>query len=244
MSGAFDDLLGSLSAAPVGGEPLAGWFGKLPLLGDFAHRRLPQAFVDGLDAWLSAGMEASRTQLGEAWLDTYLTGPLWRFALAPGVLDPQQWWFGVMMPSVDKVGRYFPLVVARGTAFAPEAAPAVDALEAWFAHIGGAVLGTLQPHATLDSFEQALAAAPVWVETLPERRPQAAHLPGRDRYTLNGSALLAQWAAGLGLREAMQFCAGRSLWWPDHASADDTSLSVANGLPDPGHFALLLRGEW
>ncbi|MET0351344.1 MAG: type VI secretion system-associated protein TagF, partial [Rhizobacter sp.] len=123
----FGDLLGG----PVVASAATGWYGKLSVLGDFAHRRLPQPFVDVLDDWLSRGMEASRAQLGDEWLDVYLTGPLWRFALAPGVVDPQ-WWFGVMMPSVDKVGRYFPLVVARAAAMAPESAAGVAGLDRWF----------------------------------------------------------------------------------------------------------------
>lgn len=238
--GAFGDLLGDLGE-PDGGS--AGWFGKLASLGDFAHRRLPQPFVDAVDDWLSKGMEASRGQLGDEWLDVYLTGPLWRFALSPGVVDAR-WWFGVMMPSVDKVGRYFPLVVARGVSAPPESAAGIAGLDAWYRQVSASVLDTLQPQATIDTFEAALARAPVWPDALPERRPDVAHLPGRDRYTLDGDALLAQWVAGLGLREAMQVCAGKSLWWPDHANTPDTSLSLSNGLPEPDQFALLLEGEW
>ena len=98
-----------------------GWYGKLAVLGDFASRRLPQHFVEACDAWLARGVEASRAQLGARWLDVYLTGPIWRFAWAPGVVDAQGW-FGVMMPSVDKVGRYFPLLVARPALALPASA--------------------------------------------------------------------------------------------------------------------------
>ena len=234
---------GDLLVGAGEGSGAAGWFGKLSVLGDFAHRRLPQPFVDVLDDWLSRGMEASRVQLGDEWLDVYLTGPLWRFALSPGVVDPQ-WWFGVMMPSVDKVGRYFPLVVARAAAMAPESAAGIAGLDRWFHHVSAAVLGTLQPTATLQSFDDALTAAPAWPDALPTRRPDVAHLPGRDRYSLDGEAVLAQWVAGMGLREAMQVCAGKSLWWPDHANTPDTSLSITAGLPEPTHFALMLEGEW
>ena len=184
-----------------------------------------------------------RGQLADEWLDVYLTGPLWRFALSPGVIDAR-WWFGVMMPSVDKVGRYFPLVVTRGVSMAPESAAGVAGLDAWYRQVSAAVLETLGPQATIDTFEAALARAPVWPDTLPERRPEVAHLPGRDRYTLHSDALLAQWVTGLGLREAMLACAGKSLWWPDHANTHDTSLSISNGLPEPDQFALLLEGEW
>ena len=89
-----------------------GWFGKLSMLGDFASRRLDPAWIESCDRWLSASMQASQQQLGHDWLQTYLSAPVWRFAWAPGVVD-QQWWFGVLMPSCDNVGRYFPLLIAQ-----------------------------------------------------------------------------------------------------------------------------------
>ena len=36
----------------------AGWYGKLPGLGDFAMRRLPPEFVSHWDAWLQSGLHA------------------------------------------------------------------------------------------------------------------------------------------------------------------------------------------
>jgi type VI secretion system protein ImpM len=81
-----------------------GFFGKLPGNGDFVHRRLPRSFVDPWDRWIQRGVAASRTQMGETWLDTYLKSPMWRFVLAPGPCGTQGW-MGVLMPSVDRVGR-------------------------------------------------------------------------------------------------------------------------------------------
>ena len=88
--------------------PLPGWYGKLPGLGDFAARRLDKAMVSVWDGWLQDGLQALRQQPG--WLDAYLQSPVWCFALGAGVLGPQRW-LGVMMPSVDAVGRYFPLAI-------------------------------------------------------------------------------------------------------------------------------------
>ena len=58
----------------------AGFYGKVPALGDFVGRGLPASFVDPFDLWLRAGLAASRARLGESWRDRYLTSPLWRFA--------------------------------------------------------------------------------------------------------------------------------------------------------------------
>ena len=88
-----------MSASPVNArvatgamsEP-AGWFGKMPALGDFASRRLPDAWIEGWDAWLQRELVASRESLGdEAWLALYMVAPVRRFWLAPGLLTRQAW---------------------------------------------------------------------------------------------------------------------------------------------------------
>ena len=62
---------------------IPGWYGKLPSLGDFASRRLEGEFIPAWDAWLQKVLQATRTALGEGWLDSYLTMPIWRFVLLP-----------------------------------------------------------------------------------------------------------------------------------------------------------------
>ena len=62
-----------------------GWFGKIPNLGDFVSRRLPWEFTSAWDDWLQQGMQASREALGARWLALYLSAPIWRFQVAPGV---------------------------------------------------------------------------------------------------------------------------------------------------------------
>ena len=90
--------------------PQTGFYGKLPCRGDFMQRRTPQGFVDVWDAWLQECLHESRRQLGERWLETYLTSPIWRFVLAEGICGESAY-AGVMLPSVDRVGRYFPLTL-------------------------------------------------------------------------------------------------------------------------------------
>ena len=87
-----------------------GLFGKLPSHGDFLRRRVSDAFVDAWDGWLRECLAASRSALGERWLDLYLTSPAWRFVCAAGTCGPVPV-IGLMVPSVDRVGRYFPLTL-------------------------------------------------------------------------------------------------------------------------------------
>jgi type VI secretion system protein ImpM len=87
-----------------------GFYGKLPSHGDFLQRGINDDFVNRWDEWLQEGIARSRSELGEAWLDVFLTSPLWRFALAGGVVGGAAW-AGILLPSVDRVGRYFPLTI-------------------------------------------------------------------------------------------------------------------------------------
>lgn len=89
-----------------------GLFGKLPTYGDFLCRDLESGFVEVWDTWLQGFVGGTQEQLGENWLDTYLTSPIWRFALSEGVVD-EHVWAGIVLPSVDRVGRYFPFSIVR-----------------------------------------------------------------------------------------------------------------------------------
>ncbi|MFW8696321.1 type VI secretion system-associated protein TagF, partial [Mesorhizobium japonicum] len=63
------------------------------------------------DLWLQAGLRHSRELLRERWLETYLNSPIWHFSLGAEVCGRAAM-AGVLMPSVDRVGRYFPLTLA------------------------------------------------------------------------------------------------------------------------------------
>ncbi len=89
-----------------------GLFGKLPAHGDFVQRNLPAAFVNIWDEWLQHFISGTKEQLGENWLDIYLTSPVWRFVFSAGVID-ENTWTGIMIPSVDKVGRYYPFSIIK-----------------------------------------------------------------------------------------------------------------------------------
>lgn len=222
------------------------WYGKLACLGDFASRRLAQDTARLLDAWLAQGVDTSRAQLGERWLNVYLTSPLWRFAWAPGVLDAS-WWFGLMMPSVDNVGRYFPLVVLQARAEAPASGEALNQLEQWYAAIARAALRTLQPGSSLEQFEAELAqvgsASPLPLSS-PATPWAAAQWPERTRHEVEAGTSLAGCLEQLAVVESLRRFRGCSLWWSLRPGAQDSSLSMAVGLPTRESFVHLLEGVW
>lgn len=88
-----------------------GFYGKIPARGDFVRNGLPQAFVEPWDSWLQQRIAASRTTLGDDWVAAWLEAAIWSFALPPGICGPDAV-LGLWMPSVDRVGRHFPLTVA------------------------------------------------------------------------------------------------------------------------------------
>ena len=90
---------------------MIGFFGKIPAHGDFVSRGLNSQFVSRWDDWLQKVIPESRAILGGRWLDTYLVSPVWRFVVSKGIIS-EDCWSGLVVPSVDSVGRYFPLTVA------------------------------------------------------------------------------------------------------------------------------------
>ena len=93
------------------GAVIVGFYGKLPSRGDFVRSGLPRDFTDRWDDWLQSVMAGSRTLMGDAWLPAFLEAPVWRFTLPRGLCGERAA-LGVMLPSVDKAGRYFPLTFA------------------------------------------------------------------------------------------------------------------------------------
>jgi type VI secretion system protein ImpM len=118
-------------------EGRIGWYGKLPALGDFLCHELPESFVGGWDAWLREGMALAAGIHGEDWQDNFLRFPVWRFLRRPPG-NEEHVWAGLLVPSVDRVGRLFPLTVAFATLadnFATTGLewlePCLDAIEDW-----------------------------------------------------------------------------------------------------------------
>ena len=123
-----------------------GLFGKLPARGDFVRAGLPGSFIEPWDAWLQRAIAAARGRMGERWLPAWLDAPVWRFSLPPGACGAGAA-LGLMLPSVDRVGRYFPLTLA---AVFPPGLPAADARAAvaWLDAAEGAGRTALEQDAT------------------------------------------------------------------------------------------------
>lgn len=219
-----------------------GFYGKLPIRGDFVSRRLPRDFLESWDTWLQTAISQSRQQLNDRWLDCYLSSPLWRFALSPGVCGETAF-AGVLMPSVDRVGRYYPLVIAAPLAGNPNLLTLL--ISDWFEQAEQVVLGALNENADLETF--ALQVRELGIPTaallpLPDDNGESAwycplgELTQPARWNEAGQAL-----SGHLLQRGFPHC---SLWWSNGSHRVMPCLLVCRGLPPPQGFAALLAGDW
>jgi type VI secretion system protein ImpM len=223
-------VIGDLTGA------IPGWYGKLPSLGDFASRRLPVEFVKPWDAWLQEVVPAARAALGEGWLDTYLTMPIWRFTFLPGLVGPSGW-AGVLMPSVDRVGRHFPLTVAMAMPSHAAAAHAVFEGADWFAGLEDAALAVLDPTRTADDLDGALAQS---VLAVPASEPAG---QGGSVRVLSSVEAFGPLAEGEALRAWSESTGWMALWWT-RGRVDGVPLMLGcAGLPTAEEFVRLLASR-
>lgn len=220
----------------------AGFFGKLPSRGDFISRYLPKSFLEPWDRWLQAAMAQSRNQLGETWRDAYCTSPIWRFALGDGLCGSAGY-AGVLMPSVDRVNRYYPLLIAAPLTPDWPLLTLPTAGETWFREAERLALEALERDTLdLEDFSQrvrALGAPP------DAGFKESGPLTGKAWHCPLPEALhLSQVAPALAdylLRRAM---ARPSLWWTEGSDCITRCLLICDGLPPIESFAALLAGDW
>ena len=232
-----------------------GWHGKLPSLGDFASRRLDTGFIEAWDGWLAAGLLALRQAEPEGWLETYLGSPSWRFLLMPGVMPGvmsgvmsgvkpdvvtgrggagQGAWAGVLMPSVDRVGRYFPLTLVQPLGSGPASTQQMAGLWHWLGRLDELARDALHEDWTVDRLEQELArmALPDIDVLAPAPEPPLPAAEGTLIECAAGAAALdaAQHIGAEAQRSWAAQARGRA-WW--YAQPDDAAprLLLSRGLP-------------
>lgn len=229
------------ATAPGQAEGGAGFFGKVSSHGDFVSRRLPSSFTAVWDDWLQVSIGRSRELLGPAWLNAYLSAPVWRFALSAGLCGHSAW-AGVLMPSVDRVGRYFPLTVAM--ALPPDAAllELPERADGWYADLEHLALSSLGEGFTLESFDAALRASNLPRVSPAQDREKDAVRGGFLRLAIPGLDCLPLAMPALRHRIAEACVAGQSLWWSQGSDWVAPSMVLCRGLPGETAFTAMLRG--
>jgi type VI secretion system protein ImpM len=231
-----------------------GFFGKLPSHGDFLRRRTSDAFVGVWDSWLQECIATSRLALGARWLDVYLTSPAWRFVCGPGACGPAPI-LGIMVPSVDRVGRYFPLTLVAELpndmsllAAATETAPFFEGAERL-------IIDTLAAeHIDFERFDASVVKLADALGAV--RAPRRVVLDVAAAAILDGDGQTC-WQMPIGSPDELpkvfeQLISHRLsamydplvMWWTEGSANVEPSCLIARGLPHPDTFGALLDGSW
>lgn len=230
---------------------IAGWFGKIPSRGDFISRRLPGSFIELWDTWLQRAMIVSRIHLGERWLDLYLSSPIWRFILMPGICGDNLW-TGVFMPSIDKVGRYFPLTIAIQIKPCPEILSTAFSAQSWYDSLEQIALASLDVNQSPEALDRHLVIHPFPTSSISSTSTPSIELanwwtvnpqPGlvaQKNLILPSVSMLAELFEAAGENLFMSIGQGKSIWWNDSPDIGTAQLLCFTGLPSENNFSALL----
>jgi type VI secretion system protein ImpM len=216
------------AASPLSG---VGFCGKLQSHGDFVRRRVPSTLLRRWEEWADAAMAAIRRHLGDNWPGSYLNSPIWRFAVSANCCGERPF-LGIMMPSVDKVGRYHPLtILAALEATACAASIAVESTS-WYADMEVIALSALEDAFSFAEFDARLAGA-----AIPSGTAVAPLGTGRPA-AFSGACDRAAAGVLAGILDAKSV--PYSLWWTVGSGGQPDLYCGYAGLPAPEDFRDLM----
>ena len=225
-----------------------GYYGKFPILGDFVSRWMPGEFIRIWDDWLQECLVKSREHLGSDWLDVYLTSPIWRFVLTSGTCGATAW-AGILMPSVDKVGRYFPLTLAAAIDNNLALPDLFSSSASWFDKLEQLALTSLDHDFDLNFFDQSLQKEALQVVPSPARKQYTAvgkKNNGKTSFHVEMEDLAEIDDAVIHLTSFLmaELVSAYSFWSTHGSERVKPSLLVYEGLPPASAYAEFLSGKW
>jgi len=222
---------------------LTGLFGKLPAHGDFVQRNLPSNFVELWDGWLQHYIAASQEQLGEQWLDIYLTSPLWRFMFSVGTINADAW-AGILLPSVDKIGRYFPFSIITRLPSNISSLEFLLSQNSWFTSIEELALQALSGDLTVDDLIQEVEAIDINYNTiythrhdLAENKPVVINMDFEEQLPSSVSDYMLDAV----LQKSL---ASYGAWTTAGSEHVAPNLFLSQGLPPIQGITAMMNGQW
>jgi len=218
---------------------MAGYYGKLPVRGDFIQRNLPGEFIQIWDTWLQTMIASSRNNLNEQWLDYYLVSPVWRYYLT---LETGMSFSGIMLPSVDKVGRYFPFTLTTPLDQHLSANRYILKNKHWYDQAEKLALHALEENINFDQLNYETDTLNNYIQAYTETSPTH---NSNFRVALNEQTNLEQ--AFSEITQHLPNNAGNDLlsyWWTGGNAQVDGNLICCNGLPDDNIYTAMLDGQW
>lgn len=211
-----------------------GFYGKLPARADFVGAGLRPETVERWDAWLQQALAAGEAAIGADWLDLFFAAPLWRFIL-PGGACGRSVLMGVLMPSVDAVGRCFPLMLGQEIGRTVDPVGLMAGSGTWFAAAEALALEALDEAFDLAELGRDL---PPWSVA-----PEAAVPRSPDRQDGIGTWIELPMASAAPAAVAALGARG-GLWWTTGARQVPPGVAVSAGLVAPSGFPALVDGRW
>ncbi len=237
------------AARAPGPDFVAGWYGKIPSTGDFIARRIPSAFTLAWDRWLQPALEGTRATLAGHWRDDFLSMPVWRFVFSARLVASSAW-AGVILPSVDSVGRYYPLTIV--SALPAERLDLVGTLFAarrWFADIEQVALAAIAPAADPAAVDAAIAARPFsreWLRRGEDGERALVSRAGRAQMLSVGLPVDADGEAPSASLRALAARLGepRAAWLAEPSEVCARTLLLCGELPPAEQLCAMLNGRW
>lgn len=220
-----------------------GLYGKLPARRDFLSRNVPRAFLNIWEPWIHGGITASKTQFSGEWQSVFDNAPFWRFWLGSEICGETV--IGGFIPSVDGIGRAFPLTVfamAESAFFFPP--PVINMQSRWFSDL--AVFfdfsrseedweGALKDRLEALPFPKCLS--PANILTVRNVSDDCFQIPAQTTKT---SDILQ----AIGTADLAKAYARRSFWWTQTTDHHAGQIIIADQLPDPHLFGGFLSGKF
>lgn len=212
---------------------VTGIYGKHPGFGDFIAAGLPDSCLNPLGDWMQAALGEWRAQVGESWQSRFDRSPRLNFWVGPALIGGEAL-RGVWIPSRDKTGRRFPLIVGQST---NGPAPVMDSSQEFYL-AASAVLSALVDSGGFDPRDVAGRLQ----SELPAQAP-VVEQPGWPTFWAHNPELGPEPLLN-NLRSADHAHAvtARSYWWFADESSGASGVLGCQGLPGLSELDWLLAG--
>ena len=223
---------------------MAGFFGKLPTLGDFISRGLPDETVAAVSRLLDRAFSAAVRRMDGQWYDRCQSEPALAFAVSEGVLGAGRW-IGLLRPSIDRYGRSYPLLVMAPLPAVLPVGLAPHQLDVWLESMQVAMLAAIDGSVDPDHLQAVLDNHPPVLSGAAEVEACPPHLVAGEEKRALRLSLGADTNRESALAWAMEARVGTATtlwWWPDAPGRPDALMF--DRLPAPEEMAALLDGDW
>ena len=204
----------------------AGLYGKHPAFGDFISAGLGEGWR-GFADWAEAALGGWREGAGPDWQARFDAAPPLCFWIGPALAG--QALRGAWIPSRDRTGRRFPLVVAQQGG----APPVLDRAPQFYA----AALAALKGLAAEPAFDPREAASGLDLPPAQETPPAWPTF-----WAVNPQLSPLELLERLAATDHAHAAAARSYWWFSGPEGDHAGLLACQGWPGPDELGWLIAG--